>query len=746
MAISRDAFIDNYLDELKENTESVDSGILTLKKDPANEDELTRLLRALHTIKGSSRMLKFNHIEKIVHGLENVFKGIKEERYGITKSLIQLVFITTDYLRAGARQIKEHKSDEALSLEKILDVFEKACSNEPYSLDGLKLAPEPQPEPPPEVGQPEAAEAAEETGVRRAPGKDETSETIAGYETIRIKLSKTDKMIKLLNNLIIKQFQLRKENDVLNSLEKKFRDLMSMNAGGDRKGDGGKEPEYVKKENDYLKHIQQLRKDFGLDLTLLERNTFELQEEILSLRMLPLELILGSLDKMVEETAINLDKEIDFTVSGADVMIDKIILEKLNDPIIHLVRNSIDHGIEMPEEREAKGKNRVGQLGITCYLESGNIIVKIKDDGKGLDYDKILEKAIRLNPIQEEEIRALDTSGLNAFLFASGFSTKEKVQELSGRGVGLDIVKYNIENIKGKIALESEKGKGTEFTLTLPLSLATVEGFFIACAREKFLIPATFVKEVLIINENQRLNLVNGNAIKLRNQIIPIYNLSAILGKNGHEPEEREGKIFVMIVESLSDMIGIVVDSIIQYASLIYKPLPPNLSKLKLLQGIVFDESYNIINILYIPEVMTRFKGLRGLMPAQQPAAKLHKQKSILVVDDSYSTREIERSILELEDFHVVTANDGIDGLEKLEEFHFDLIVTDINMPHMDGLAFVENLKQQDVYKYTPIIVVSSVEDPTIREAFASKGIHSYIIKSDFDRGNLVLEVKNLIG
>ncbi len=204
--------------------------------------------------------------------------------------------------------------------------------------------------------------------------------------------------------------------------------------------------------------------------------------------------------------------------------------------------------------------------------------------------------------------------------------------------------------------------------------------------------------------------------------------------------------MFVMIVESLGNMIGIVLDSIIQYASLIYKPLPPNLSKLKLLQGIVFDESYNIINILYIPEIMTRFKGLRGLMPTQQAAEPLHEQKNILVVDDSYSTREIERSILELEDFHVVTAIDGIDGLEKLEEFHFDLIITDINMPRMDGLTFVQNLRQKKAYKYTPIIVVSSIEDSDMREAFASKGIRSYIIKSDFDRGNLVVEVNNLIG
>ncbi len=746
MAIDRDAFIDNYLDELKENTESIDSSILTLKKDPENEDELNKMLRALHTIKGSSRMLKFYHIEKIVHGLENVFKGVKEERYSITNSLVRLVFITTDYLRTGARNIKQDKNDE-FPIEKLLNVYNNVCTNDPYSLDGLKPDPVEQPidsvQPDSEYS-PESGDESrtDQVSDNRVSDADDVTKTISEYETIRIKISKTDKIIKLLNNMIIKQFQFKKENNVLNNLEQEFRELMSMGPAGE-KNNGEKNQDYVKKENDCLKRIQQLRKGFNLDLALLERDTFELQEEILSLRMLPLELIIGSLRKMAEETAMNIEKEIDFIVSGADVMIDKIILEKLNDPVIHLVRNAIDHGIELPEERKQKGKSIAGRLEIKCYLKSGNIIIKIRDDGKGLDYEKIREKAVRLNPLQEDDIRAMDNDSLSSFLFSPGFSTKEKVDELSGRGVGLNIVRYNIENIKGKIALNSEKDKGTEFILTLPLSLATVEGFFILCTHEKFLVPSTFVKEILIINEKQKLDIVNRKAIRLRDKIIPIYNLSAILDKREMSRENR--KMFVMVVESFNEMIGIVVDSIIQYASLIYKPLPPNLGNLKLIQGIVFDESYNIINILYIPEIMNRLRRSRAVEPEKESFTEEHEKKLILIVDDSYSTREIERSILELEDFNVVTACDGIDGLEKLADHHFDLIITDIKMPRMDGLAFVENLRQKDEYRQIPVIVVSSVEDTDIKEKFVSKGADSYIYKSDFDRGNLVLEVNRLI-
>jgi len=727
MTISKDNFIANYLYELKDNIQRLDSGILKLKKNPNDEEELARLLRTLHTIKGSSRMLKFNHMEKIVHGLENVFKRVKEGKYCITKDLIRLVFITTDYLQIGAVKITKFKNDE-LPIENLLNVFEKVCSGIPCSLDGLKIT------------EKEQQKLISNSVISsESTEKVDISGLISDSETIRIKKSKIDKISKMFNNLIIKQFQLKRENDVLHSLELEFHALMSTEPYTDI-NKRGKSPTYSKKENKCLKSIQQLRKNFSLDLALLERDTFDLQEEILSLSMLPLDLIIGPLKKMVEETAICLNKEIDFSFTGTDIMLEKIILEKLNDPIIHLIRNSIDHGIEMPEIRKEKGKNYIGQLQMDCFLESGNIIISIKDDGRGLDYDSIRKRAIELNPEQKENINSMDEAALNYFLFTSGFSTRKKVQELSGRGVGLDIVRYNIEKIKGKIELNSKKDKGTEFVLTLPLSLARIEGFFILCASEKFLVPSTFVKEVLIINETQKLNLLNSKAIKFRNKLIPLYNLRDIIGKE--MPQEKSEKIFVMILESMDKIIGMVVDSIIKYASLIYKSLPPNLNKLKSIQGIVFDESYNIINILFIPEIINRFSQVRHF---EHTKDDVYVGKYILVVDDSYATREIERSILEIENYKVITANDGIEGLEKLRERKFDLIVTDIKMPKMDGLAFVENLRKKKEYMETPIIVVSNVQDAEIKKNFVSKGANSFIVKSDFNRGNLVSEVKKLL-
>lgn len=727
MPINRDAYLDNYLDELKENIEIMDSAIIRLKKTPENEEELAGLLRALHTIKGSSRVLNFVHSEEVAHGLENVFKGVKDKKLGITPPLVRLVFLATDWFRSAGDEIRKTGKNELPAFE-LLNAFEKASAGELFSLAEL-----------PESGKYESRGNGVSTGGKTVGTKTDTdSDTISPYETIRIKLSKTDHIMKVLNDLMMKQFRLKRNDEYLKELEAEFSDLVSAR---NRDGTEDSASGLSNRENDCLKRIRQLRKHFSLDMARLEKNMFDLQDEILDLRMLPLELILGSLPKMVEEIAMGLGKEIDFHLSGSDVKVDKIVLENLHDPIIHLVRNAAGHGIESPKHRIEKGKSAAGKLTISCSLESGHIVIKIADDGKGIDYEKIRTKAMMLHKGHEENIAAMNDEDLVSFIFSPGFSTEDKARELSGRGIGLDIVKYNIEKIKGKITVQSESGAGTEFVLSLPLSLATLEGFFIHSANEKFLVPANFVKEIIIAGQKDTLDLLDREAIKLRDKIVPIYYLNEMLGTGGRRGSRD--RLFVMVVESFSELTGIVVDSVVQYGSLIYKPLPKSLKKLKFIQGIVFDESYDIINILYVPALLERIRGFRRIGFKTGDA---YRSLNVLVVDDSYATREIERSILELENYTVVTANNGVEGLEKLKEHDIRLVITDINMPKMDGLDFVRNLRREKKYKRIPVIVVSADDDPGIKSKFLAQGADSFIIKADFDRGDLVSEVRSLIG
>ncbi len=718
MALDRSSYIENYLDEIRENLTQVDNTVISLKKDPENQDLLKQLLRLLHSIKGSSRMLKFNNMEAMAHGLENIFKGVNDGRYGITRDLVELVFMSTDYFRAGADVIASEGIDN-IFIDRLVAVFDQAASNEPFSIEKARYR-------------------SYEDDENAAHDKNTKPELEGGeHETIRIKTRKVNEIIKQLNSLIIRQFQFKKENDLLEELEKKFRRLEILK----KRGNLGEK--YDKLAGESLKLILKLRKDFLEELPLLERQTFEVQEEILSLRMLPLEMIFGSMPKMVEEIAMNVNKEVNLTMSGTDILIDKVILENTHDPIVHIIRNAVDHGIETIEERRRKSKPDTGSIDIKCSTEGGNIVIRISDDGRGINYQELRTRALERYTEREEEIRLMDEEALNTFLFQSGFSTRKEISDLSGRGVGLDIVRTNVDKIKGKVTLASKPDEGTEFVMSLPLSLSTVEGFFVTSGNEKFLVPSNFVREVIVIHDEEVIDLLSRKAFKLRNRIIPFYNLSSLLDTVAGGVQEKN---FMLVVEAFGETIGIVVDSVIRFSSLVHKPLPSNLADLKPVQGVVFDESFNIVTILHVPELINRFKRLKNIDARKKYSSESKEYKRILVVDDSITTREIEKSILELENYNVITAIDGIDGLEKADEQYYHLIITDIQMPRMDGLTFVDNLRKREKYMNTPIIVVSSADDEKMRLDFKKVNVNSFIIKSEFERGNLLDEVKLLIG
>jgi len=725
MAVSKESFIENYLNESQENLALLSDVVISIRKDPDNQDKQSELLRLLHTLKGSSRMMHYPTLETIAHSLEDIFKGVRDRRIQITKPLIQLVLSSIDYIELGLKNIKE-KGEDNIPHHHLDQAFQRAMSGMQFSLENL-----------------EEDKVINQNEKNKESNQEESATASLGdYDSVRIKVNKVDDIVKQLNSLIIQQFKFKKENENLADLEENLRDLQEkLRLISDRVPEVS---EILKELDLSSKQTQKIRKSYSEEMVQLEHLSFELQEEILGLRMLPMEIVLGPLKKMVEETALMMDKEINLSITGTDLLLDKTILEQINDPIIHILRNAIDHGIESVKERIDQGKSGTGNIHIKCQSESGRIILSISDDGRGIQVEKIRQKAIDIYPEKQEEIEEMGERNLMNFLFNSGFTTTEKVTNLSGRGVGLDIVRSNIENIKGKITLNSIEGEGTVFLLSLPLSLATVDGFFVSSRGERFLIPAAFVKEILIIQRQDVMAVLNRNVIRLREMIIPVYPLSSLI--EGEKELVSGDKMSVVVVESLGDIIGIVVDSVIQFASLIYKPLPGNLVKLKVIQGVVFDENFDIINILFIPELIERFKGVRNIEFKKKFSPKSKEYKQILVVDDSHTTREIEKSILELDNYNVGLAVDGIDALDKLKEQYYHLIITDIKMPRMDGITLIENLRRQEKYSQTPVIVVSSEDMPDMNKRVHQAGANEILNKRDFDRGNLLNKVRELLG
>ncbi len=688
---------ESYVSEVKELLETSRKNILSLKNNEDDSESLSCLLRNLHTIKGNSRMLGYPTIEKLSHAIEDIYKSVKDSKIKNTERLVKFVWTVFDEIESCINQISK-KGTDLHDIEIFLQYSDKLAAGELIDIDAF------------------ISELNKKQGLVIAEDDEDYSENLSDIQSIRIKLSRVNEIITAFDTMITREFHLKSQLDELQKFEEKI---------------GSHE-------------LSKIRKQFENDIYALETSIFSVQEKAFDLRMLPINIVLKPLENTIAMEAMNLKKKVKADIPETDIAIDKVILEELGDILMHLIRNALDHGIELPEERKKAGKNEEGTLSITVTRESKYIELKVTDDGRGLNYEKIREKALKLFPERSDEIKNMLDRELSQFLFQSGFSTKEEVTELSGRGVGLDVVWSNVEKIKGRIKIESTPGQGTSFILHFPLSLSTLQGLFVFSNKEKYLIPAQHIVDILYRKKEDYITLQNQNYIRFEGQLIPCLPLSSLFEdrKTGLAQNEEP----ILIAEYMEQRIGIIVEQVEQYVSLVVKPMPKGLRNCSILQGIVFDEHYDIVPILYVPDILKRFKALRGYDIKKYEAATQKKTVRILIVDDSSTTREIERSIIEGAGYVVDDAFDGLDGLEKAKAKQYDLILADNEMPRMTGLVLLDNLRRLDQYKKIPVVVVSADQSRQTIEEFQRLKAGAIISKGEFKRGKLITVIRELLG
>ncbi|MCQ2580264.1 MAG: response regulator, partial [Treponemataceae bacterium] len=688
---------ESFIAECSELLGNVRKQVSHLKTEPGDEAALKDLLRDLHTIKGNARMLSFSSIEKLAHALEDIYKAVRDDKVKSTNRLLQLVYYVSDKIDECLSLIQKHGNDNT-DIDLYLTYCDKLVLGEIIDIDAMAME----------------IKKNHDENVNPEDEDEEEDSDIANVQSIRIKLGRINEIIGSFDDLLTREFRLKHQLDALREAEERT---------------GSTE-------------ISKIRKQFASDLEALETCIFNVQQQVFDLRMLPISMVLRPMEQTIEMESIRLEKNVQCCIPDTDIALDKVILEQLNDILMHLVRNALDHGLETPAERKAAGKSEQGTISITCKQETKHIELIVADDGRGIDFEKVRKKALALYPEKAEEIKELAEKELSAYLFMSGFSTKEKVTELSGRGVGLDVVRTNIERIKGKIRIESTAGQGTSFILTFPLSLATLQGLFVFSGNQKFMIPSQHVVDIVYKRNDEYINLQNQNYIPLNGQLVPMFAVSSLLGQESGEVQKYDADT-ILITEYLEQQVGIIVEEVQRYVSLVVKPLPKSFCNFTVLQGIVFDEHYAIVPILHVPDIITRLKSLRGYDIKKYEAKNKKRVYRVLVTDDSATTRQIEKSILENAGFLVDTAEDGIDGLEQMKKKQFDLIISDMEMPRMDGEVFLDNIRRQVNYQRTPVIIVSSVQDEAVHERFRAAGASAFIVKSDFKRGNLIATIKD---
>jgi len=737
MAINREKYIGRFVDEGLENIALIESLVFDIKDGVSVEDDMATLLRGLHTLKGTSRMLEFERIGELSHALESVFVALREQRIAFSENAVKLTIATLDLLKSALGVVQRTK-DDTIEIQEYLKNLNALAANEEFTLpetDEARINEQPSTAEPDHLqpaGQPpESAEAAVSAAKPHAEVKS---------ESIRLPLEKINGIIKSiasLQSLEITAKSISTDSAALNSLMKEFSVILK----ADKKLDPSLAANFRKLER-LSRRINSALKNYSIDAGNHIRGAYD---SVISLRTLPLSTIFDSYPRYVYQLSEEMGKKVHLNIEGKENEIDKNIIESLSEVFMHMVRNAIDHGIETPQERIAAGKSEAGKISIVCSRESGSMKIVVSDDGRGIDLEKIRQKAVQKGFVTEAAASSLSKEELTGFIFQSGFSTSGKVSSVSGRGVGMDVVRDSIEALKGSIIVDSVLGSGTAFTITVPLSIAALMGFPIDCGGMKFIIPANFVDTILLVNRDEIMTVVDRPEIKYNNRIIKLYDLSQVLQiKAGSS--QTAAAVFVVVIRSYDDIAALAVDNISSMKSVILKTMPVFMKNMPVFSGIILNEDYEMVSVLHVPTVIKMAKHIKTIDIKKRNVEFEKSRKTILVVDDSLPTREIESDILTAEGYLVDTAADGAQALKAAKAKHYDLICTDINMPVMDGLMLTENIKKNEDLSRIPIIVISSRVSEEDQKRAAMLGASRYIIKNSFNNHNLLEAVQSLIG
>jgi len=742
MAIDKEKFIKKYIDEGLEILSTVESLIFDIKDGVSVEDDLATLLRSLHTLKGTSRMLEFKRIEELSHSLESVFVAIREQRIGFSENALKLILSSLDILKDGINVLQETKDDN-IDISEYVKNLTLLASGEEYTLPKTeKSASIKKQSSEKEAVLPQSAEKAQEPEEKETANKTPAVEKRkdSKSESIRIPLEKIDEIIKSIASLHTLEISAKSLSQNSMEITKLMKDF-SKSLKEYKKFDPVQAANFRKLER-MCERLNTALKNYFLDA---ENSIRTAYDRVISLRTLPISTIFDSYPRYVFHLSQELGKKVKLTIEGQENEIDKNIIETISEVFIHLVRNAVDHGIETPQERITAGKDEIGKLSIICSRESGNMKIIISDDGRGIDLEKIRQKAVKSGFVTEAAAASLTKEELINLIFQSGFSTSGNISNVSGRGVGMDVVRECVENLKGSILVDSVQGEGSKFTIIVPLSIAALMGFPIECNGMKFIIPANFVEAIMLLNRDEIITVVDKPEIKYNDRIIKLYYLSQIL-QIKTDAVGATDILFVVIIRSYEDIAAIAVNNIDSMRSVILKTMPAFMEDMSIFSGIILNEDYEMVSVLHIPTVIKIAKRIKTL-DIKKHAIEFEKlKKSILIVDDSLPIREIESEILSSEGYVVDTAADGAQALKAAKTKHYDLICTDLNLPVMDGFMLIENLKKNEDLSKIPIIVISSMDNEEEQKRTFQLGASRYIVKNSFNNHNLLEAVNSLVG
>jgi two-component system chemotaxis sensor kinase CheA len=688
---------------------------------------LDTAFREVHTLKGAARSVSLTDVERVCHALESVLSRL-------TRGDLELTGLPRGCLREAvdgvARLLEGPDPGRARAL-----------------IDGLERA----------VGRP----AGEPGGAVAAPGAPVAP--AAGWvprpapaDTIRLATTRLDALLFGVEEIVTPKLAARERVrgarelvDRITGVVRRLEARPSLAARPRASGIGGSAAEVAAEVRALAAQARELLNQLARD----ERTTTGvvdgLLEEVRRLRMTPASTVLDLLPRMVQDLASEQDKVVELVVQGADLEVDRKVLEALKEPLIHLVRNAIDHGIEPPEMRARAAKRQAGRLAVTVTgLEGNRIAVRVQDDGRGIDLAQVRAAAVRSRLLAPESAEALSDDQALDLVYRPGLSTSPIITNLSGRGLGLAIVKERVERVAGELRVMTEAGAGTTVEMVLPAAVSTFRGLLVQAAAQAFLLSTEAVERVVRVAPAAVQRLEGREAIAWNGQALFTDRLSELLElpAGGDQAAPPPAGPLCVVVRAGEDRIGLWVDEVLGDREVLVKELSRPLIRVRHVSGAGLLGTGELALILRPSDLIAtlRDRARPRARPPEEPDPT-HRRAVVLVVDDSITTRTMEKNLLEAAGYEVRVAVDGVEAWTLLKSEAIDLVVSDVDMPRMDGLALTERIRGDRALADLPVVLVTALESREDKERGIEVGANAYIVKSSFDQSNLLEIVGRLV-
>lgn len=743
MSGGRDRLLAQFRELVIERLARINRALMTLESGPDDESG-KQALRELHGLKGEARMMGFAEVNALVHEMEELVRAAQGRGYALAGGSVDALLVVSDAVAVLAGAVAGEPPD----LERLLTWLKQATEAE-HTVGASPAAPPPAPSAPPA---PPAPSAPSTISAAPTPGPESrvatgsfSTQALKAVEPTRVidaSIRITQRSLEVLTSATT-NLQQRARQSELNAARRRqlSRELVALHRLAEDLGPAA--AELATRLGRAKELSSELNRRSSMLATEELKDLSVLAEEITALRMVPLAVLFESYPRMVRELAKDLGKELDLVVEGEDERIDRSVLDALKDPLLHLVRNAIDHGVETREARVGQGKSPRGNVLLQARREGERLVLRVKDDGMGLSAAHLREVAVRKGLLDTQSAAGLSDAAAIDLVFLAGFSSRDQVSDVSGRGVGLDVVRTKLLSIGGEVTVDTTPGKGSIFELRVPVSLTVAPVLFVQVGDERLCLTASNVVRAFTVEAGQLREVAGKPAVLVDDEVLPFSSIASLIYAAPERPAS-EGEL-VLVLRGRGQSAAIAVDRVLEERVQAVLPLKGLLARFTHLSGATPLSDGDLALVLSAPHLVATVHGRERRLGAAVNRTKEARRQKVLVVDDSPLTRELLVSLLESVGYQIIQAPDGQQALEVLSREAVDIVVTDLEMPNVDGLELTRRLKSHATWRALPVVIVTTRGSEADRRSGMEAGADGYVTKGDLVRQDLVDVVARLL-